>query len=204
LDTVIVESDWRLQGMAARFDRENHPDPNDLLRDHVAGSVEATSLLLPLVYDSLRLVAARLLRAERAGHTLQPTALVHEAYLRLCDGSRIDIQGKTHFFALAARQMRFVLVNHARARKAKKRSGLRVTLNESLGTDSGDPLDVLALDEALTRLAEKSPRQSRVVELRCFAGLNVAETAAVLGVSDRTVKNDFRVAQAWLLRELGG
>jgi RNA polymerase sigma-70 factor (ECF subfamily) len=170
---------------------------------HVGGDETAAARLLPLVYDKLRHLAAGYLRRERVDHTLQPTALVHEAYLRLIDSSRIDWQGKTHFLAVAATQMRRVLADHARARHARKRAGGRkMTLKSDLAIQDEAPVDMLALDEALERLARNSPRQSRVVELRFFGGLSVEETAQVLDVSPSTVKGDWRVAKAWLAREL--
>jgi RNA polymerase sigma factor (TIGR02999 family) len=161
--------------------------------------------LLPLVYNELRALAGKYLRRERPSHTLQPTALVHEAYLRMVDVERIDWRGKTHFFALAARQMRRILVDHARARGAAKRGGgaRAVTLEDHLAVDPGHLDDLLALDQALTRLSQLDPRRARVAELKLFAGLSVDEMAIDTDVSPRTVKDDWRVARAWLLRELG-
>jgi RNA polymerase sigma factor (TIGR02999 family) len=175
------------------------------LEEHTAGDPKAASRLMPLVYDELRALAARYMRGERADHSLQPTALVHEAYIRLIDISRIDWQGKTHFVAMAATQMRRILVEHARARRAQKRGGApkRVSLDEKIAFIPGNTLDLLVLDEALEKLAGASPRQSRVAELRCFAGLNTKETAYILGVSERTARQDWLVARAWLLREIG-
>jgi RNA polymerase sigma factor (TIGR02999 family) len=145
------------------------------------------------------------MRRERADHTLQPTALVHEAYLRLIDSSQVDWQGKTHFMAVAATQMRRVLTDHARAHQARKRGGgIRLmSLDENVAGGADDAVDMLALDEALEKLARRSARQSRVVELRYFGGLSVEEVAAMLDVSPGTVKGDWRVAKAWLARELG-
>src|SRR5262245_60689638 len=147
--------------------------------------------LLPLVYDQLRALAAKYLRAERPGSTLQPTALVHEAYLRLIENEKIDWQGKTHFLALAATQMRRILIDHARAKGARKRGGpgRRITLSESLAKTPDASVELLALDEALTHLAERHERQSRVAELRIFAGLEMREIALCLDVSERTVKD---------------
>jgi len=170
--------------------------------------VSAPDELLALVYDELRRLAARYLRGQRAGHTLQPTALVHEAYLRLAKGGALPVDDRTHFFALAARAMRQVLVDHARRRAAAKRGGdpERVTLDDTLelgrGGEEGRRLDLLALDEALERLERVSPRQCRVVELRYFAGLTIAEAAASLGVGTRTVEDDWALARAWLQRRL--
>jgi RNA polymerase sigma factor (TIGR02999 family) len=175
------------------------------LADHAAGDPGAASRLLPLVYDELRALAARYMRRERPEHTLQPTALVHEAYIRLIDISRIDWQGKTHFVAMAARQMRRVLVDHARAHRALKRGAARrtISLDENVAFTPGNVLDLLAFDEALDKLSRASPRQSRVAELRCFAGMSTRETAFILGVSERTARQDWMVARAWLLREIG-
>jgi RNA polymerase sigma factor (TIGR02999 family) len=179
-------------------------DVTQALEDHVAGDRGAASQLLPLVYDRLRALAARYMRQERPGHSLCPTDLVHEAYVRLVDITRISWQGKTHFFAMAARQMRRILVESARAHKAQKRGGnlQRVTLDDEAAFSPSVALDVLALNEALERLSELSSRQGEVVELRFFGGLSVRETAYVLGVSDRTIDQDWSVARAWLSREL--
>jgi len=168
------------------------------------GATEAACDLLPVVYARLRSLAARYMRHERPEHTLQPTALVHEAYVRLIDGPHRDWGGKTHFFAVAATQMRRILIEHARARAATKRGGgaTRVDLSASGFAAPGNLVDMVALDEALQRLAHVSPRQCRVVELRFFGGLSVEETARLLGISETTVKGDWRVAKAWLAREL--
>jgi len=167
---------------------------------------DTASRLLPLVYDELRALAGRHMRRERPDHTLQPTALVHEAYLRLVDGGRIDLRGKTHFFALAAIQMRRILADHARARNAAKRGGAakKVTLGDAAAFRTDGVVDMLSLDEALAKLNRESPRQCRVVELRYFGGLSIEETARALDVSPSTVKGDWRVARAWLARELSG
>jgi len=185
------------------------PEPSiqatETLLAQVSGDRRAASDLMPLVYDELRRQAARYMQKERPEHTLQPTALVHEAYLRLIDISRIDWKGKTHFFAVAATQMRRILVEHARAASADKRGGRRqqITLTESLLASHSISLDLLALDEALNRLEEGSPRQASTAVLRLFGGLSVKETALALDVSERTVNNDWRVARAWLRTELG-
>jgi RNA polymerase sigma factor (TIGR02999 family) len=155
--------------------------------------------LLPLVYDELRAMAGHYLGDERAGHTLQPTALVHEAFLRLQQQSRVSWQGRTHFLALGAQAMRRILIDHARGRgRAKRGGGRRVPLE---GLDPAAPVpasDLLALSEALERLAELDPRQARVVELRCLGGLSMDEVAAALGVSKRTAEGDWKMARAWL------
>jgi RNA polymerase sigma factor (TIGR02999 family) len=175
-----------------------------LLAAHAKGTNRAADELLPLVYDKLRFLAASYLKGERPGSTLQPTALVHEAYLRLIDNDRIDWQGKTHFMAVAAVQMRRVLIDHARANAAQKRGGpgQKVTLSDSLAGTSDPSIELLALDEALRGLTARHPRQGRVAELKVFAGLLSREIAHCLGVSERTVKDDWRVARAWLMKEL--
>jgi RNA polymerase sigma factor (TIGR02999 family) len=169
--------------------------------------------LLPLVYGEMRRQAARYLRSQPPGHTLQTTALVHEAYLRLVgpDGAGADWQGRAHFFGVAAQAMRSILVDHARARRAAKRGGglraLTLSAAEAAGTRANgaveSEVDVVALDEALARLAALDPRQARVVELRYFGGLNIEETAYTLGVSHSTVEREWRTARLWLRRELG-
>jgi RNA polymerase sigma-70 factor (ECF subfamily) len=181
-------------------------DATASLEAHAAGDRGAAERLLPLVYDELRALAGRYIHRERAGHSLQPSDLVHEAYLRLVDGSRVSWQGKTHFFAVSARQMRRVLVDHARARNAQRRGGgaRRLALRDSITPSDRAPLEVLALDEVLSRLEAVHSRQARIVELRFFGGLTIQETAFVLRVSVETVKNDWRMARAWLLRELQG
>jgi RNA polymerase sigma factor (TIGR02999 family) len=165
--------------------------------------------LFPVVYDELRRLARGYLSRERSDHTLQPTALVHEAYLKLVDQSRADWKGKTHFFAVGARVMRRLLVDHARERGAAKRGAgwQRVTLSGAFGSDPGaglPPERLLDLNAALERLAELDEREARVVTLRYFGGLTVEQVAEVLGVSRRTVDNDWRHAQAWLKHELSG
>jgi RNA polymerase sigma-70 factor (ECF subfamily) len=168
------------------------------------GDLKAREELMPLVYDELRRLAASYLRRERPDHTLQPTALVNEAYLRLVEEKRVHWQGKSHFFGVSAKLMRRILVDHARSHLAEKRgSGIaKVALTEAIAMSKEQPADLLALDESLTRLAELDPQQSRIVELRIFAGLTVEETAQSLNVSPATVKRDWAVAKAWLLREV--
>ena len=182
---------------------ESHRTAAESFPPHSHGNTEAASRLLPLVYDELRALAARYMQKERRDHTLQPTALVHEAYVRLVDGARVEWQGKTHFYALAATQMRRILIEHARARKARKRGGgaRRVTLEDGIAVSPNGVLDMLALEDALQRLETISPRQCRVVELRFFGGLSVVETARFLEISVSTVKDEWRVAKAWLARE---
>jgi RNA polymerase sigma factor (TIGR02999 family) len=182
-------------------------DVTALLRAWSQGDVEAGERLLPIVYGELRRQAARLLRRERRDHTLQPTALVHETYLRLVEQKAADWRNRTQFFAVAARAMRRILVDHARRHGARKRGGSwdRITLDESRRGWPGEPsVDVLALEDALDELAALDPDKVRLVELRFFAGLNLEETASVLGVSESTVSREWRLARAWLFRRLGG
>lgn len=168
------------------------------------GNKEALDRLLPLVYDELRRQAARYLRRERAGHTLQTTALIHEAYLRLVDQKNVHWQNRAHFFGLAAQLMRRILVDHARSKKRDKRGGsdIRVSLTGAQVLAKDRDVDVVALDEALDRLAQLDEQQSRIVELRFFSGLTVEETAEALSISPATVKRDWSMAKAWLHREL--
>jgi len=176
-----------------------------LLKEWSDGDRQALDKLTPLVYEELRHHAARYLRRERRGHTLQTTALIHEAYLRLIDARDVHWQSRAHFFAIAANLMRRILVEHARRRDADKRGGshIRVQLDDALAVADEPDVDLLAIDEALDRLAAIDPQQARVVELRFFSGLSVEETAAALGVSPKTVKRDWSVARAWLRREIG-
>jgi RNA polymerase sigma factor (TIGR02999 family) len=183
----------------------NAPDDiSRLLAEYREGDRDAIDRLMPLVYAELRRIAARSLRAERKEHTLQPTALVNEAYLRMVEQQNAVWQNRAHFLGCAARLMRNILVDHARAHRADKRGGrqLRVTLGEDLLTAEAREVDLLALDAALDRLAEQDEQKSRIVELRYFGGLSTEETAEVLGISDRTVKRAWALARAWLRREL--
>lgn len=172
-----------------------------------AGDSGALDQLLPLVYDELRALAGAQLRDERTGHTLSATALVHEAYLRLAERDRLEAKDRSHFFALAAQSMRRVLIDHARARKRLKRGMGRDAVpldavEDLVGDQAADEL--IALDEALTRLAEASPRAALVVERRFFAGLTLEETAETLDTSLKTVQRDWIVARAWLRKEITG
>jgi RNA polymerase sigma-70 factor (ECF subfamily) len=185
------------------------PTVTDLLRAWGAGDETALNELLPLVYDDLRRQARRFMRAQPSGHSLQTTGLVHEAYLRLVNQSHVEWNSRTHFFGVAAKAMRSVLVDHARARSALKRGGgARIVTLEEAGDPAEAPgaaqpgIDVLALDEALARLARFDSRKSQLVELRYFGGLGIEEAATVLGVSPATVKRDWITARAWLRREL--
>jgi RNA polymerase sigma factor (TIGR02999 family) len=184
-------------------------DITRLLIDWNNGDQSALEQLTPLVYRELRLLARRYLRAEHSEHALQPTELVHESYLRLVEQARPDFKNRAHFFGVAARIMRQVLVDHARQRRALKRDGGRRTeLRDTLfgGSDGGPTrnIDVLDLDEALQALHMIDPRKTRVVELRFFGGLSVEETAEALQVSVATVHRDAQVAEAWLYRRLSG
>lgn len=169
-----------------------------------AGDREAIAKLLPIIYDELRQHAAHLMRRERLGHTLQPTALVHEAFLKLVQQERVQWTGRAHFFAVASTLMRRILVDHARAHLRDKRGGGadRISIEEGLGLSVGQDMDVLAVDRALEKLAELDARQAEIVTLRFFGGLSVEEVAAVLGISKRTVEAEWTMIRAWLRREL--
>jgi RNA polymerase sigma factor (TIGR02999 family) len=158
---------------------------------------------MPVVYDELHRLASRAMRGERPDHTLQTTALVHEAYLRLA-GAQVEWQDRVHFFATAARVMRRILVDHAKAKRRGKRGGgaMKIALDEAALVTPDPPHDLLALDEALSRLEARDERKCRIVECRFFAGMTHEETAAALGVSPATVDRELRVAKAWLVREL--
>jgi RNA polymerase sigma-70 factor, ECF subfamily len=175
-----------------------------MLAELRGGDREAVEGLLPLLYDELRRVAARQLRRERSDHTLQPTALVNEVFLKLVDQRDVAWQNRAHFLAVAAQAMRRILVDYARTRGAEKRGGqlARVTLDEAIVTARARDVDLLALDEALRKLEALDPRLCRVVEMRYFAGLTNAEAAEALGVSVATVDRDRATATAWLRREL--
>jgi len=182
----------------------SHGDVTNLLFQLKNGNRDAESKLVPLVYGELRRLAGRYMRAERPGHTLQATALVHEAYLRLVGNKDVDWQSRAHFFGVAPSLMRRILVDHARAKLSKKRGGeeQKVSLDEAVLIQPKSPVRLLALDEALERLAKRDPRQARIVDLRYFGGLSEEETAEVLGISTRTVKRDWNVARAWLYQQL--
>jgi RNA polymerase sigma-70 factor (ECF subfamily) len=182
--------------------------PSQLLERVSAGDAQAASRLMPLVYDELRRLAAGYLRRERKGQTLQPTALVHEAYLRLIGPGDHPWAGRTHFLAIAALSMRQVLVDRARRRAAAKRGGdaQRLTLDDTIlaARPAGDAIDLVALDDALTRLEALDPLQARIVELRYFGGLTVEETAAAVELSPATVKRHWTLARAFLKKALDG
>jgi RNA polymerase sigma-70 factor (ECF subfamily) len=176
-----------------------------LLNEWGAGDRAALDRLVPLVFDELRRLAHSYLRRERADHTLQPTALVNEAYLRLVNQQGVRWQSRAHFFGIAANLMRQILVDHARQRAAEKRGGAdlqRLSLTQAERVLDRADVDVLALDEALERLSAFDQQQARIVELKFFAGLTIEETAEVLGLSHATVERDWKLARAWLKREL--
>ena len=168
------------------------------------GDDAALERLIPLVHRELRQIAQRCMRGERPGHSLQASALVNEAFLRLVDTQHVDWQSRTHFLAVAARLMRRVLVDHARSKRYQKRGGgqVNVTLDEALVVSDESRPDLVALDDALTALAQIDERKCSVIELRFFGGLSVEETASFLKVSPETVKRDWRLAKAWLAREM--
>ncbi len=178
----------------------------ELLHAWNDGDVEALKGLMPMVFADLKRMARLRFASERAGHTLQPTAIVNEVYLRLARQDVPQLANRDHFLAYAGKMMRWILVDHARRFRSERRGGDQPTicLNDDLGLEQATApvVDLIALDEALSRLEELEPRQSRVVELRYFAGLTIDETAALLGLSISSVKDDWRMARAWLYREL--
>jgi RNA polymerase sigma factor (TIGR02999 family) len=180
------------------------PDLSARLKYWDPGNPESLDVLTPLIYDELRKIAARYLKRERENHTLQPTELAHEAFIKLIDVADIDWQGRAHFFAVAARVVRQILVDHARARGTEKRGGgaERIELTEALCCCEGPDADLLGLDEALRELAGFDEQQSRLIELRFFGGLTIEETGEVLGISAATVKREWALAKAWLSKRL--
>lgn len=179
-------------------------DVTQLLFQLKTGNKSAEERLIPLVYQELRRIASARLRNESRHHSLQPTALVHEAYLRLTKLEQIDWQSRSHFFAVSATIMRRILVDHARSNLTKKRGegGIFISLIDAMAPASQPEPEILALNEALNKLAKLDERQSKIVELRFFAGMSEEEAGEVLGVSARTVKRDWRIAKAWLYAEL--
>ena len=181
--------------------------PNEITEQLIAwsnGDEAALERLIPAVYQELRRMAQHYLRGEDSGHSLQPTALVHEAYLRLIDQTKVEWQNRAHFFGVAAQMMRRILIDHAKAKHRVKRGGtaVKVMLDENVNFTHERASELLALDDALQSLARMDERKSRIVELRYFGGLTVEETAQVLGISDKTVMRDWNLAKAWLYREL--
>ena len=179
-------------------------DVTQLLKNWEAGDPDASARLMPLVYEELRRLARSYLRRERSNHTLQATALVHEAYLRLVDNQQTTWQDRAHFYGIAARVMRRILVEHARAHNAAKRGGLqeKLSLDEARDLPTNQPVDLVALDGALENLARAYPRKSEVVELKFFGGLEAKEISEVLQVSEKTVLRDWNFAKLWLCRAL--
>jgi len=175
-----------------------------MLLELTDGDESAVDQILPVVYDELRRLAGSYLRRERSDHTLQPTALVHEAYMRLVDQKEVQWQSRYQFFGIAASLIRRILVDHARARLAAKRGGssIKLSLDEALAAAEKKDLDLIALNDALKALTETDAQQARIVELRYFAGLTIEETAEVIGISPATVKRDWLVAKAFLKREM--
>ena len=196
---------WSLRRSAA-INASSSIRATQVLAEMVDGDSSAAARLFPLVYEELRALAARKLTHERFDHTLQATAVVHEAFLRLIDQKECGWTNRAHFMAVAARAMRQLLIDHARAKRSAKRGGRwkRVTLSEPSNPEQADTVDLLALDEALTKLTALDERMSRIVELRFFAGLTIAETSEVLGVSTTTVEDDWSMARAWLIQAIGG
>ncbi|SPE33260.1 RNA polymerase, sigma subunit, ECF family [Candidatus Sulfopaludibacter sp. SbA6] len=178
-----------------------------LLAEMRSGRKDALTRLVPLVYNELRRLAGRYMQDERTGHTLQPTALVHEAFLRLAGQDRANWRNRAQFMGIAGQLMRRILVDHARKRHAAKRGGTLVTLDEGVGnphSTAAQPEEILAVDEALARLDRLDPQQARVVELRYFGGLSAEETAEAMGMSQRTVEREWATAKAWLRAQLAG
>jgi RNA polymerase sigma-70 factor, ECF subfamily len=175
-----------------------------LLSDLSRGDPQAASKLIPVVYEELRRLAASYMRRERPNHTLQATALVHEAYVKLLQQRSVDWQGRAHFFGIAAQLMRRILIDHARGQLRQKRGGehQKISLDEALVFSEQQSAEMLAVDESLQRLEKVDPRQARVVELRFFGGMSVEETAEVLKVSAKTIKRDWSVARAWLYADI--
>ncbi len=179
-------------------------DVTQLLQDWRGGDEQALEELMPRVIDELRVIARSYFAREAPGHTLQPTALINEVFLRLVDADRIEWQGRAHFFGIAARLMRCVLVDHARGRRAAKRGGRahHTSIDVDQLTPAGREVDLIALDDALNEMSRHDPQSHRIVEMRYFAGLTLEEVAEVLGVSRTTAKRKWRMARTWLRREL--
>jgi len=185
--------------------RQNDPSITQYLRNWNAGDAESAGEVFTRLYTELRRMAAQMLASERPGHTLQPTALIHELYLRLGAGNSVEWNGRTHFFAVAAKTLRHILVDHARAHSAARRGGNERKIPVELAGEIGAPCsydDLLIIDQALTKLEETEERAARVTELRFFGGLQESEIAQELGVSEITVKRDWKFARAWLAAHL--
>lgn len=180
----------------------NRSDVTLLLRQMTDGSRSAPDRLLELVYDDLRRLAAAYMQNERPDHTLQATALVHEAYVRLVDWKNVTWENRAQFFAVAAQVMRKVLIDHARARNTKKRASQRIVLDEAISIPDDKQIDLIALEDALITLEKIDPRQAKIVELRFFGGLSIEETAYVMELGESTVRREWTFAKAWFQREL--
>jgi len=181
-------------------------DLTQLLMNWRNGDKSALDEMTPVLYDELRRMARRLLSAERSDHTLQPTALVHEAYLRLINQRAVDWKNRAHFLGVAATMMRRILINHAKANQAAKREGYAaaISLEDALGVFTNPQVDLIDLDHTLDKLTELDPQQGKVVELRYFGGLSIEETAEVMGISPATVKREWGTARLWLIQQLEG
>lgn len=184
----------------------DNTEATQLLQQSVGGDRASRERLMTLLYDRFRQLAANYLRQESPGHTLQPTALVHELYLKLIDQQQVDWQSRSHFLSLGSRAMRQILIDHARRRRRDKRGGQwhRITLDDNLASPPDHEVDLLDLETALQKLSRLDPRQASIVELRFFGQLTVAEVADVLGISKRTIEKEWTVIRAWLRRELSG
>lgn len=187
-------------------DRVLPQDFTQLLNDWRQGDKNALDQMTPVLYDELRRIARHFLAAERPDHTLQPTALVHEAYMRLVDQRSVDWKNRAHFLGVAASMMRRILINHARAQQAAKREGFTqaIALEDALGVFTNPQVDLVLLNRALQELTELDPQQGRVVELRYFGGLTIEETAEAMGISPATVKREWGTARLWLIRQIEG
>jgi RNA polymerase sigma factor (TIGR02999 family) len=205
LDRDVHRRHWSFAAVQASHmpERASHHDTSAILADLVQGDASATDRLLPLVYAELRALAGACMRDKPLGHTLQPTALVHEAYLRLVGGDDA-FANRAHFMAVAAKVMRGILVDHARKDAALKNGGgwKRITLSEAATLSGGDEIDTLALDEVLSRLAQWDARKARVAEMRFYGGLSLEQVAEAIGMARSTVAEDWRMARAWLAKEL--
>jgi RNA polymerase sigma factor (TIGR02999 family) len=191
--------------MKEESDPSTRANVTKLLKDWEKGDRTALDEMLPMVYSELKRLASYYLSQERTGHTLQTTALVHEAYMRLVDQQNVNWRNRAHFLGIAAEMMRRILVNHARDRAAAKRGGGAKRISLSMVSDSEEPdMDLIALDQALTELATIDLRKSRIVELKFFGGLTTEETAEVMNISHATVEKDWKMARAWLYRAVSG
>ncbi len=202
---LLIRIRLKSSEFASKTDMNSPSDITGLLSEYQAGNRAVLDELFPLIYDELKRVAANKLKSERSDHTLQSTALVHEAYLRLISQESVDWTNRVRFFGLAAEMMRRILTNHAVTRNAEKRGGgrqLKIELDEAVIFTTGRGIDLIALDEALTELAKIDAKQAQIVELRFYTGLEVEEVAELLEISNSTVKREWRTAKAWLYDRL--